>query len=180
MSVSESISGDPEVTLVEESQTSKVHGSNPVTLGLLYSEIKRMNSLMSKVNSHDQEIKVVKEVVSTGFKSTDLAIARIYEDQDFATNLSKENQVTIGSLVLNDVSLPTDRSSWIKFLMAKLNSIIQDLFGPDLTPLPVLVGVAVRSTHLNFKKEIPNFDAIFQSSADSLSFRRKISFASRQ
>jgi len=155
--------------------------STPVTLELLYSEIKKNNeSLVSKVNSHDQELLAVKDLVCSGFKSTDLAIARMYDDQDFSVNVSKENRVTIGSMVLSEPSLPTDRASWIKFLTAKINSFISDLFKTDAALVPVLIGVAVRSTRLNFKKEFPNFDAIFQNPAHALAFRRTIIFNSRQ
>jgi len=84
-----------------------------VTLDLLYAEIKKTNEVMLKVNSHDVELQAVRKSVSVGFKSTDLAIARIYDDQDFAANVLKENRVTIGSLVLSDSSLPNDRPGWI-------------------------------------------------------------------
>jgi len=172
-------SDDPEVTIVQADNVHPSSAAGPVTLEMLYQEIKKSNNLVSKVHSHDEKIKVVQGQVSEGFKSTDLAIARLYEDQDFSTNVSKENRVTIGSLVVSEASLPTDRAAWIKFLTDRINSIIKLIFPAGSTPLPVLIGVAVRSTRLNFKKEFPNFDALFQSTADALSFRRTVSSASR-
>jgi len=165
---------DNDVTVIQETR------SETVTLDMLYSEIKKTNDVMSKVNTNEREISSVRKLVTAGFKSTDLAIARIYEDQDFASNVAKENRVTIGSLVLSETTLPADRSAWIVYLTAKVNSMIKDLFKSNTDLIPVLVGVAVRPTRLNFKKEFPNFDAIFQSSAHALVFRRELGLATRK
>jgi len=166
-------------TTVDVTMTNKAEDKTPITLELLYSEIRKTNDLAVKVNAHDKDLVVVKQAISSGFKSTDLAIARIYEDQDFSSNVSKENRVTIGSLKIDESKLPVDRSAWINFLTSKVNSIISELFKNDSNSAPVLMGVAIRSTRLNFKKEFPNFDAIFQNSAQSLAFRRALSQSSR-
>jgi len=139
LSVQETVATDDlDVTVVPASSKS------PVTLDMLYAEIRKTNEVMLKVNSHDNELVNLRQTVTSGFKSTDIAIAKIYEDQDFVSNLSKENRVTIGSMKLDDSNLPVDRSSWIVFMSAKVNAIIKDLFQPDSQLVPVLVGVAIR------------------------------------
>jgi len=173
---SEPANDDNDVTIVDNPASK----SPPVTLELLYKEIKKTNDVAKKVEKHDVELTTVRSDMSAGFRSTDFAIAKIYEDQDFASNVLKENRVTIGSLRLDDVTLPTDRSSWIAFMTTKVSAMIKDLFKDEDPLVPVLVGVAIRSTRLNVKKEFPNFDAIFQNSAQSLAFRRVITQSSRQ
>jgi len=169
---------DMDVTVIAEK---KSPNKGTVTLELLYSEIKKTNDVMSKVNRHEKQIETVQQAVISGFKSSDLAIAKLYEDQDYMSNLMKENRVTICSLRLTNTSLPSDRSGWINFLSEKVKIIIKELFKdePNSNLVPVLTGVAVRSTRINFKKEFPNFEAIFQNSAQSLTFRRAMSQSSK-
>jgi len=156
--------------------------SGPVTMDMLYSEIRKNNEIISKVQSHDRALSVVQSKMVAGFKSSDLAITRIYEEQDFQKNVSKENRVTIGSLIVNDMSSPKDRASWIKLITDKVQAIIDEVFrsSSQHAMTPKLIGVALRSTRLNFKKEFPNFDAIFESSTHALVFRRTLELDSRQ
>jgi len=149
-----------------------------VTMDLLLAEI-RKNNVVATVKAHEVRINQVQARMSSGFRSTDFAITRLFEDQDFQANLSKENRVTIGSMVVNEV-VPTDRDGWISLITSKVQLVIKETFKSDSVFVPKLIGVAIRSTKLNFKKEFPNFDAIFENSTHALCFRRTLGIASRQ
>jgi len=55
-------------------------------------------------------------------------VSRLYEEQDYQKNVLKENRVSIGSLLIQDSSLPTDRAGWIKLITDKVQAIILDVF----------------------------------------------------
>jgi len=149
-----------------------------VTMAMLLSEIRKTN-VVDVVKDQGVRLTGLEKKVTSELKSTDLAIARIYEDQDFASNVLKENRVTIGSLKITE-SPPIDRASWIKLLTSKVQYIVITLFKPNDPALPKVLGVAVRSMKLNYKKEFPNFEAIFESSSQALAFRRVVGLASKQ
>jgi len=176
------LTDDADVTVLHSSpKTPQQPSANaPVTLDLLYAEIRKNNEIAGLVKENEKKITETQDQLISGFKSTDLAIARLSEDQDFSSNVLKENRVTIGSLVISERELPSDRAGWTIFIIQKVKSIISDLFKKDSQLIPNLLGVSVRSTRLNVKKEFPNFDAIFENTAHALSFRRTVGSASRQ
>jgi len=83
--------------------------------------------------------------------------------------------VTIGSLIVKD-ALPKDRPSQIIYVRDRVAAIISKHFVVGAVPvIPVLVGVSLKSTKLNFKGELPNFDAIFETNTQAYHFRRLVS-----
>jgi len=152
--------------------------SSGVTMEMLLAEI-RKNNVVQKVNDQELRLNQLSTRVLSGFRSTDLAISKLHEDQDFYANTSKENRVTIGSLVIHE-SVPSDRAGWISLITTKVQLVINESFKSDAPFVPKLIGVAIRSTKLNFKKEFPNFDAIFENSTHALCFRRTVGILARQ
>jgi len=153
--------------------------SSPLTIGhfnQLLLEI-RKNNVSDRVATNESKIDVIEKVQKATTFSTDLAMARIYEEQDFTKNSSRENRVTLGSLHLSE-SLPKDRPGQLSILKSRVQSLIDDLYKQGSKP--EILGISLKSAGLTPKGAVRDFDIIFKSPSQAFNFRKVLGVESRK
>jgi len=112
---------------------------------VLLDEIKK-NNVTDHVLEVESRVEKVEKSLLENVTSSDLAFAKLYEDQDFSKNSSRENRVTLGSLYLTD-PLPSDHPGQLNILKQRVNCLVADLFKQE-SSRPEVLGVSLKSPGL--------------------------------
>jgi len=177
VSTSDLLTSDRMSDLMKMSERKKVTGLTEDHFQVLLSEIKK-NNVTDRVQTIESRLDKVEKTQLELASSADLAIAKLYEDQDFSKNSSRENRVSLGSLYLKD-PLPSDRPGQLELLKQRVSSLISDLFKQE-SNRPEVLGVSIKSAGLTQKGAVKDFDIIFKSPAQALSFRKVLGVESRK
>jgi len=144
----------------------------------LMEEIRRTN-VKDQVDSHDKRLTAVEKIQTSTTFSTDMALARLYEDSDFSKNTSRENRATLGSLRIRE-KLPQDRPAQLILLKSTVQCLINDLFKGDVASKPEVLGISAKHIGLNPKGAVRDFDIVFKSPAEAFKFRKFLGSESRK